>query len=135
MRRLFLPLLVLVLGTLLATTGCRKLAPVQDLSGQPFPAVSAKFTDTKVKDAIVRAGADLGWQVIPSGPQEMTATLHIRAHVAVVAITYSLKDKSYAIRYVRSTNLKYKDGMIHPQYNNWVNNLDNAIASELAKLQ
>ncbi len=42
--------------------------------------------------------------------------------------------KSYSIKYRDSTNLNAKDGMIHRNYNSWVQNLDKAIRAELTAL-
>jgi hypothetical protein len=56
-------------------------------------------------------------------------TYSARTHVAVVNVTYSAK--SYSIRYADSTNLGYSAeggaGIIHPNYNKWVNSLRQAI--------
>ena len=132
MRQRLLPFLLLTLCALmLATAGCRKSAPVQNIGEHPFPPTNSKLTDDNVKNAIVRAGIDLGWAMAAVAPGEMTGTLHLRAHTAVVTIKYSLKERFYSILYKSSQNLDYKDGKIHPNYNNWIINLTNNIDREI----
>jgi hypothetical protein len=64
----------------------------------------------------------------------MTGTLRLRTHVAVVGVDYD--PSKYSIRYKDSTNLRYdaETGVIHKNYNSWIQNLDAAIQRELANL-
>lgn len=130
MKRFSLTLL-LVLCAVLALAGCRKTAPVQDMSS-PIPLVETA-PDKEIAAAIIRAGAITGWEIVPTGPGQMLGTIHVRnKHTAEVDITYD--QKNYFIKYRSSVNLKYKDGKIHPSYNNWVITLEQNIRREIAKL-
>lgn len=135
------------------------VAPVQ-ASGRGEPIVNfenqvIKRFDNKVLsmedvEKGIRAGADkAGWRVEPAGPGHIIATLVVRArHTAVVDITYSRE--SYSIKYKNSDNLGYrasdtsrpmiddtgsvtssKEPVIHPNYNKWVQRLNDAIFREL----
>ena len=124
---------VLATATLLALAGCVRMAPIYQLDTVPVTSSSAKsLTDAQVRTAIVTAGTSLGWRIGDAGPGRLEGTLTLREHIAVVEIPYS--GASYAIRYKRSTNLNERDGMIHSNYNGWVQNLDRAIRTEIARL-
>ena len=127
-----IPIIILAVAMTLAV-GCRKGAPPHDYMGQPVPQVSAKITNDKVKDAIIRGASVRGWQVVPEQGNQLRATLYVRSHTAVVLIAYTTK--TYSITYLDSTNLEYENGVIHPNYNNWVRNLQIAINAELARIQ
>ena len=125
-----LMLCLILVCSVLALAGCRKGVPIQNQSS-PMPLME-KVSDKEVAEAIIRAGAVTAWEIVPSGPGEMVGTLHIRSHMAQVAIKYT--NKNYQITYKSSSNLNYKDGEIHPNYNKWVMTLDNNIRRELASL-
>jgi hypothetical protein len=108
-------------------TACRT-RPVYDVAASPLPIGSSLDLDA-VASAIQRAGASLGWSITPEGPGQMTGTLQVRQHVAVVDISYDTK--SFGIRYKDSTNLMYRDGEIHRNYNRWVKRLEERIREEL----
>ena len=127
MNKRILFLAVALLLVLVAASGCRKSIPVETYSGG---VAVENVTLEKVKNAIIRAGASLGWAIVPAGENQLEGTLHVRAHTAVVTIDYS--KTSYTIRHKSSVNLDYKDGQIHPQYRNWVLNLQRHIDVELA---
>jgi hypothetical protein len=40
---------------------------------------------------------------------------------------------TYSITYKDSTNLNYRDGQIHKNYNGWIENLDRDIRNELLR--
>ncbi len=88
------------------------------------------LTSDQVRSAIVRAGASLGWQMRDEAPGTLVGTLQLRTHTAVVTIPYSAT--SYSIRYRSSTNLDAADGMIHRNYNGWIQNLTRAINAQLS---
>ena len=108
--------------------GCR----TADLYNVP----SAPVTGTKalsmedVELAIKRAGAGLGWQIVPKAPGKAEGILVLRDHRAVVDITYDTK--AYSIMYKDSSNLNYDGKMIHSNYNGWIQNLDKAIRTQLS---
>jgi hypothetical protein len=127
---------ILALGLIFALTmativGCRATTAVHNTSS-PMPFTMTPSNKVKIADAIIAGGLKTGWEIVPVSDGVMTGTLHIRTHVAVVTITYN--DKSYNIQYKDSTNLKYKDGKIHPYYNGWIKKLDENIGMELTSL-
>lgn len=130
LKRLPTSLCILLLSALFLTTGCLRTAPVQDYNNVPFPPVSNTLTKVKVEDAIIRAGTGLGWEITRVSEGQMQGTLHLRAHIAKVDILYT--ENTYSIHYRDSTNLKFKDGKIHSNYNSWVQNLKTAINKELS---
>ena len=83
----------------------------------------------EVQTAIQRAGKSLGWYINPEGPGHLVGRLPLRTHLAVVDIEHDAK--SYSIKYRESANLNAGHGMIHPNYNEWVQSLDRAIRSQL----
>src|SRR5579884_2484331 len=95
-------------------------------TGQPVHNITAASAVTAsghqpsafaMKKAIMQAGLKLGWEMQPVKPGLIVATLHLRKHVAVVDVTYNTR--TYSITYKDSTNLDYKDGKIHRNYNGW----------------
>lgn len=113
--------------------GCAPI-PVQNIENAPVNASSTNYDLSDVTKAIQRAGTGLGWQMKEQTPGHIVGTLHLRTHVAVVDITYTLDD--YSINYKDSTNLKYdaSNNTIHKNYNGWVQNLTNAINVQLVSL-
>ena len=97
----------------------------------PVTKVHAKKSSETVYRAIRDAGIGLGWKITKIKPGVAEGKLALRAHVAVVRISYN--NSSYSIRYVRSTNLKYnpKRQTIHSNYNGWIKNLEKAIDTRL----
>jgi hypothetical protein len=77
---------------------------------------------------IERAAGGLGWQTEVVRPGVIRATLNLRAHVAVVEITYN--QEVFSIIYVDSSNLDYDGSSIHKNYNGWVMNLERAISQQ-----
>ena len=57
--------------------------------------------------------------------------MSLRDHVAVVDVRYTAT--TYSITYKDSTNLNYRDGQIHKNYNGWIENLDRDIRNELLR--
>jgi hypothetical protein len=121
----------LVVVAALFLAGCVS-QPIMNVSDAPVATNKAKLTQDDVQQAIIRAGARLGWQMKASGPGTLTGTLALRQHVAVVDINNTAT--SYSIKYKDSTNLDAKDGSIHRNYNGWIQNLDKAIKAELLTL-
>ncbi len=122
-------IIYLVLVTLLIA-GCR-MSPVlvvEDAAINP----PSQATQEDVGRAIVTAGQSLGWQMKEEGPGHILGTLYIRSHVAVVDVFYTTSD--FSILYKDSTNLKYDGKNIHSNYNGWVQNLSNAIVTQVGNL-
>jgi hypothetical protein len=125
-----LPFVALAL-MLAMMVGCRT-APVKEVNRAPVPA--SGVTATQVRNAIVTAGAGLGWTMQKKSPGLLFGTLNLRSHMARVEIPYSAT--SYSIRYKDSSNLNYdaSEKTIHSNYNGWVSNLNSAIAAALSAL-
>ncbi|HSW20739.1 MAG TPA: hypothetical protein VLJ86_26175 [Ramlibacter sp.] len=118
----------LLLAVVLA--GCTT-APIMNVSEASVVSASGKpLTNDQVRAAIVRAGAALGWQMKEEGPNLMVGTLQLRTHVAVVQIPYSTK--AYSVTYRSSVNLEEKGGVIHKNYNGWIQNLTRGINAQLS---
>lgn len=129
MIRNILKFVIPAVGLLLV--GCRTLPPVNDIAAAPVT-TSRPATLQEIERAIRTAGAGLGWQMVPRGPGKVEGTLNVRAHRAVVDISFDAKN--YSIKYKDSSNLNYDGNSIHPQYNNWIINLDRAIRAQLSAL-
>jgi hypothetical protein len=131
----FLRAFCVVISILLAGFGCTadivnvKDAPVKTLSGK-------ELTLDQTTKAIVLAGMGLKWQMEVSKPGHIVGTLDLRSHEAVVDIIYNTK--IYSITYKSSKNLVLVDGngntKIHPNYNGWIENLDNAIRTQFVAI-
>lgn len=122
--------LILLALAALAAAGCRS-NPIQDVGPSPIP---AKATQQQVEQAIVRAGAGLGWAMKPQGPGLVIGTLAVRDHLAIVEIPHN--SRSFSIRYKDSRNLDFNAAAhtIHKNYNSWVQNLNRAILAQLSML-
>jgi hypothetical protein len=108
-------------------------ASIQNVNQAPVVASQGKtLTHDQVRAAILRAGAALKWQMADEGPNMIVGTLNLRTHTAVVEIPYS--PSTYSIKYRSSVNLNEKDGLIHKNYNGWVQNLTRGINTQLSLL-
>jgi hypothetical protein len=115
-----------------AITGCG-LAPIQNVSQATVAAPQGKpVTHEQVHAAIIRAGAALGWQMADEGPNMIVGTIVLRRHTAVIEIPYSTT--SYSIKYRSSVNLDEANGLIHRNYNGWIQNLTKGIDTQLRLL-
>lgn len=85
-----------------------------------------------VKKVIMVAGTSKGWVITDAASGKLRGTLNVRKHTVIVDIDYSATD--FSIRYADSTNMDYRDGTIHSNYNNWIQNMLTAIRAELIKL-
>jgi hypothetical protein len=119
----------LVLATA-ALAGCNTM-PIQNVSEAPVVAANGKqLSNAQVREAIVRAGSALGWQMKEESPGLIVGTIQLRTHSAVVAIPYT--SRTYSVQYRSSQNLDERGGMIHKNYNGWITNLKNGINTQLA---
>jgi len=113
--------------------GCRT-APLYNVTNSAVPPVTSGKTLTldNVTKAIVDAGMGLGWEMQVMRPGQITGTLHLRSHTAIVDIPYSTA--SYSIVYNSSQDLNYDPARrtIHANYNGWIQNLDRAIRGRLS---
>jgi hypothetical protein len=127
-------LLVLLAATLAASAAHARGAPIQNYEDLPIASGDGKpLTVEQVKNAIIAGGARGRWTASAQPGNVVRLTYSPRSHVAVVDVAYTAK--TYSIRYADSSNLNYaadgKSGVIHPNYNKWVNNLRQAIEVSL----
>ena len=116
----------------LLLAGCTS-RPIMNVTDQPVVTAAGKpLTADQVRNAILTAGTNLGWVMTPVSPGLVSGRLMLRDHVAVVDIRYSAT--TYSITYKDSTNLNYRDGQIHKNYNGWVENLDRDIRAGLLRM-
>jgi len=124
--------IIVAAAAVLMIPACATGQPVHNVTQTSIVTNKPNTTTEDVRQAIVRAGTGLGWQMKAEGPGRMTGRLALRTHVAVVDITYD--SKSYSIRYKDSANLDYNGSTIHRNYNSWVQNLDRAIQAQLTAI-
>ena len=132
MKRNVIVLTVLILVLAFASMGCKRTAPVQDY-GNTGLSSSDNLTANQVGDAIVRAGASIGWKMDNVTSDLIMATWTARGHSVTVDIPYTANE--YTIKYRDSSNMNAKDGMIHSSYGRWVERLKHNIDAEISKLQ
>jgi hypothetical protein len=92
--------------------------------------ITGNHSVANVEKAIVRAGTDLGWMMTKKSDKHIVGKLALRTHLAVIDITFD--KNSYSIKYKDSTNLGYNGSSIHSNYNGWIQNLQKAIALQIA---
>jgi hypothetical protein len=115
-----------VAAAALVFAGCATTQPIYNVEKAPIVGPAGKtLSMTEVQQSIMRAGTQLGWQMQAVGPGRISGQLALRTHLAVVDIEHDTK--TYSIKYKDSTNLDARDGMIHRNYNGWVQNLEKAI--------
>jgi len=123
---------VLVAAAGLLIAGCTT-QPIHNVQNSPIILPPGKTVNMQqVTTAIMRAGTRLGWQMQPEGPGRLSGRIALRSHTAVIDVEHDTKQ--YSIKYRDSTNLDAKDGMIHRNYNGWIQNLDKSIRAELTLL-
>ena len=123
--------ILVALGVVLLVASCAS-RPIMNVTDQPVVTAAGKqVMADQVRDGIVRAGTGLGWVMTPISPDLVIGRLSLRGHVAVVDVRYTAK--TYSITYKDSTNLDYRDGQIHRNYNGWIENLDRDIRNELLR--
>ena len=118
--------IILVAAAVLGLAGCGTTQPIYNVEKSPIAGPGGKnLSMTEVQQAIMRAGTQLGWQMQAEGPGRISGRLALRTHLAVVDIEHDTK--AYSIKYRDSSNLEARDGMIHRNYNGWIQNLEKAI--------
>jgi hypothetical protein len=124
-------IIVLAFALVFALGACTS-RPIRNVDNDPVVTATKPATMADVEQAIMRAGAGLGWVMTPVRPGLVTGRLALRTHVAVVDITYDTK--SFSIRYKDSVNLEYDGGNIHKNYNGWIDNLEREIRANLLRM-
>jgi hypothetical protein len=112
----------------LLVAACRT-APVYNVESASF---AEDLTLEQARTAIIRGGDKYGWQMKDEGPGEITGTLSLRSHVAVVSISFDAQN--FSINYQDSSKLQYDGTKIHTNYNSWVSNLARAIQASAKTL-
>ena len=132
MKRTVLALLALTVVLCMTSVGCRKGTPIVEPSN---PSISAygKFTKNQVRDAILRGGTNIGWQMREEAPGVVLGTWTARESSVTVEIPYS--ERQYVIKYRSSVNMNEGPGTIHPNYNRWVDRLNRNISAEIGKIR
>lgn len=129
------PALILLACMLLLTSltlGCRKGSPILTPSST-FASTSSTVQLSEVKRQIMLACVESGWTAYESGTNTVEAKLVVRGkHTVVVDIPYT--QNSYQIVYKNSINMEHSPskGVIHPNYNKWVNTLNANISKKLS---
>lgn len=123
--------LTLIAVAFIASCTARYTPVVNNVYNAPVVTNGKHITQEQVSQAIDKSGKALGWEMKHVRPGYTIATLHIRSHIAKVGIHYSAN--TYSIRYLSSVNLTRK-GMVHRNYNGWVQNLNNTIRSNISDL-
>ncbi|MCK7592375.1 hypothetical protein [Pseudomarimonas salicorniae] len=114
--------LFLLLGLLATPFSAMAAAELVDPDPLAVPAgVDGETVATEIKRALIGRG----WVVTGEQPGRIDASLHLRAHVARVAISFDTE--SVRVNYVSSDNLDYREKKgrryIHKNYLSWVNNV------------
>jgi hypothetical protein len=112
-----------------ALAGCN-VVPIRNINDAPVVLGSGKAaTADQVRTAIVGAGTGLGWTMTPTAPGLVTGRIVLRGHTALIDVRYTAT--TYTIAYKDSTNLDFRDGQIHKNYNGWIENLNREIRGNL----
>jgi len=123
-------LVAAVLAVGVAGCGSR---PIMNVTAEPVVVTPGKTaTNDNVRDAILRAGTGLGWQMRPAAPGVAAGSISLRGHTANIDVEYNTR--TYNIVYRSSTGLDAQNGQIHKNYNGWIENLNNAIRRELLRV-
>lgn len=128
----------LMLVAVLAMAGCRT-APVYNAENVAFaPAASStrSLSLRDVQNAIIRAGATRGWTFEEQAAGHLVGKVTVRGkHYAEVDVLFD--QNTFSINYRNSRNLNYsaENRAIHPNYNSWVNLLQQSIQTEVTTLK
>lgn len=121
---------IVIAAAAFALGACAGAVPIYNVQSAPIVLPPGKSVNmNQVTTAIMRAGSRLGWQMQPEGPGRLTGRLAVRQHLAVIDVEHDTK--TYSIKYRDSSNLHASDGMIHKNYNGWIQNLEKGIRAEL----
>ena len=132
--------IVLIAGVLVSYAAvARDLAPLVEHENVPVVTGSGKAASTEAVGVAISNAAASGkrvWQVKHSAAGRLRASYDMRQYAISVDIDYSAQ--AYSIRYAASENMRASEvngqKVIHPFYNNWVDELKRGINAELGKL-
>ena len=132
--RFWLPPLIVLLAF---SAGCTRTTSDVLKPGGDIATVQEGFTAQDVRAAIIKGCVAKNWSPVEIDSFTIEAAITVSAkYIVVVSIPYNAT--AYAINYKSSVNMNYranKDGTfsIHPRYNNWVGDLDQAIRARIAE--
>jgi hypothetical protein len=122
--------LLLLVTCFLLPFAAQSAAPLVDPAPVPIP--SGLDAET-VRKEITRSLIGRSWVVSAEQPGEIEATLHLRKHVARVAVSYD--EHEVRLAYVSSERLDYKvsrgQRRIHKNYLNWIRYVMTDISNNL----
>lgn len=128
----------MLLVAILAVAGCRT-APIynaQDVAFAPAASSTRSLSMREVQNAIIRAGSTRGWTFEEQAAGHLVGKVTVRGkHYAEVDVLFD--QQAFTINYRNSRNLNYSadNGVIHPNYNSWVNLLQQSIQTEVTTLK
>jgi hypothetical protein len=124
---------VLLVAFAAAALAACTIQPIHNVKGAPVETPGGKPpTLAEVEKAVVRAGTALGWKMQPVKPGQVTGTINLRRHSAIVDVTFDTR--TFNITYKDSVELDYDGTNIHRNYNGWIQNLDKGIRAQLLNL-
>lgn len=122
-----------VMVAVLFTLGSCRTAPIYNADKISLKNVEThKLSQKQVEGAILKSCEALRWRAKVSKPGVISAIYQGRGYMAVVEIPYD--SQQFSIIYKESENLNENGGMIHKNYNVWVQNLEQRIRTEIAML-
>jgi hypothetical protein len=151
----YLAAFLIPLASLSVNSYARTSVPIIDHNDVAITTGSSKpLTTEQVGTVISTAAATAKWEITKNASQDLLlATLRVRGkHTIMVSIPYSAS--KYSVRYESSINMNYQSqseayapadpngigseigsgrGLIHPNYERWVQGLMLAIRTELLK--
>lgn len=113
---------------LLFTVGCRGGRTILNMTNVPVLTQKANPTLEEVGKAIIRAGVNTNWRLIELKPGQLTGTRSMGNHSAMIDVTYTTTN--YNITFKESTLGNPETG-VHRVYNQWIQELDTQIRSQL----
>lgn len=107
--------------------------PIYNVQDHPITSRGKQsLTMNDIAEVVMQSALNRGWEASRMGEDTVFITYSRKNYSATAQVFFTYR--SYSIEYDSSTNLKYSNGMIHRNYNNWVKRLENDIARNLDKL-
>ncbi len=123
--------LAIALTVLMTISACERTQPIYNVDHDVVPeATQEKLSAKQVGDIIAKTAVSKGWVVNRVKPGLLHCSIKWREHSAVVDITYS--KHNYNIHLDSSENLLQSNGMIHRNYNERVQQLQDEIDRKLS---
>ncbi|PKU24600.1 hypothetical protein [Telmatospirillum siberiense] len=120
-------------GLALVVVGCSRQQPVYNVVSHPIPAAVTQISLPDMQRAIVLAGTDRGWTLVPVEPGHLKGHIDHNGHSADIEVLFTTGN--YSISYVTSANLlATSDGLIHTTYNKWIHQFESDIDRQIIRL-